>query len=329
MMGAYILFAFARDLTTLFVARIAAGFFAANVSTAQAYIADITAKEKRSIGMGLIGAAFGLGFIVGPVLGALAAGVGNTLGSEPPFGMQFATIVAAGLNLITFTFAYFMLPETLKPGVKATQHHSKGLAAYHFVFRHPLLAPLMLIFLLQGLAMALMEVMLFVFVKDRFAWDHITAGYAFAYIGIIMVLVQGYFIRKWLPRFGEKKVLLSGLVLATLGFFAIGPSHSVAMLAVANTFLAVGVGCLRPPIMGIASVIASDSEQGFVMGVMQSMSAIGRIIGPIVGGWLYQYLAQAAPFIGAGILSGLSLLVFLMVFARLPSPQRQHTQASA
>jgi MFS transporter, DHA1 family, tetracycline resistance protein len=320
--GAYTLFAFSHTLTYLFVARGLAGFFAANISAAQAYIADITPKDKRSVGMGLIGAAFGLGFIMGPAIAGLTGPIGEYLGDQPPFGIQFSALVAAGLNLLNLILAFFLLPETLKdqPGERSS-HRVGRLESFTFIFKQPLLRSLFFIFFLISLSMALMEVMVFPFVQDRFNWDYKLASISFAYVGIIMVVTQGYFIRKWIPRFGEKRTLLFGLIAMGLSFAGIGISYSIWLLAIAMTLLAVGNGCMRPPIVGLASVIADEEEQGYVLGVMNSMGAIGRIVGPIVGGWLYQEFSQGAPFYTSALLAGVSTLLFLMIIKALPDPQ--------
>ena len=318
---AYIFFAFATELSYLFIARGLAGFFAANISAAQAYIADITPKDKRSVGMGLIGAAFGLGFIMGPAIAGLTGPIGEALGSEPPFGIQFSALVAAGLNGLNLILAYFMLPETItNPGARERKKYGR-LESFTFVFKQPLLRSIFLIFFLMSLSMALMEVMVFPFVQDRFDWGYRIASISFAYVGVIMVITQGYFIRKWIPKFGEKKVLLFGLVGMAVSFIGIGLSFSIAFLAVAMTILAVANGCMRPPIVGLASVIADDEEQGYVLGVMNSMGAVGRIVGPVVGGWLYQEYSQGAPFFTSGAMALIGVLLFLTIFKTLPNPQ--------
>lgn len=315
----YCFFAFASTLVALFIARGLAGFFAANISAAQAYIADITPEDKRSVGMGLIGAAFGLGFIMGPTIAGLTGPIGEWLGSEPPFGIQFSAIVAALLNAINFVLAYFMLPETK---TKKSERLSRT-QSFSFVFKHRTLRPLFIIFFLTSLSMALMEVMVFPFVQDRFNWDYKLASISFAYVGVVMVITQGYFIRKWVPRYGEKKTLLVGIIGMAISFIGIGISYSIPMLALAMTILALGNGCMRPPIMGLASIVSDSNEQGYVLGVMNSMGAIGRIVGPVAGGWLYQDISQGAPFYSSGILAFLGLLVFLTIYKLLPDPQSQ------
>lgn len=316
----YMSFAFSTSLWMLFAARGLAGFFAANISAAQAYIADITSKEQRSVGMGLIGAAFGLGFVLGPVLAGLTGPLGEALGSEPPFGIQFSALVAAGLNALNLVLAYFYLPETLNPN--RPRAVTGRLESFTFVFKIPLLRSLFVIFLLISLSMALMEVMVFPFVQDRFGWGYKLGSISFAYVGVIMVLTQGYFIRHWIPRFGEKRTLLWGLLAMTISFVGIGLSFTIPVLAVAMTLLALGSGCMRPTIVGLASLMAEDEDQGYVLGVMNSIGSIGRIVGPAVGGWLYQNQSQGAPFYAAGVLGLLSVLLFLAIQNALPAPQK-------
>jgi MFS transporter, DHA1 family, tetracycline resistance protein len=317
----YLFFAFSQSLVLLFVARGMAGFFAANISAAQAYIADITTKDQRSVGMGLIGAAFGMGFIMGPAIAGLTGPIGESLGTHPPFGIQFSAVVAAGLNFINLILAFFMLPETLdKTQLKVYKRVGRW-ESMTYIFKHHLLRSLFTIFLLISLAMALMEVMVFPFVQDRFNWDYKLASISFAYVGVIMVITQGYFIRKWIPKFGEKKTLLFGLAAMGISFLGIGLSYHIYILAIAMTLLAVGSGCMRPPIVGLASVITDDEEQGYVLGVMNSMGAVGRIIGPIVGGWLYQEYSQGMPFFASAILAAVSTFLFILIMKVLPDPQ--------
>lgn len=320
---AYLFFAFSTELSMLFVARSMAGFFAANISAAQAYIADITPKDKRSMSMGLIGAAFGLGFIMGPAIAGFTGPIGESLGSEPPFGIQFSAVVAAGLNAINLILAFFMLPETISQKNRGEREKKVGrMESFTFVFKQPLLRQMFIIFFMMNLAMALMEVMVFPFVQDRFSWDYKLASVSFAYVGIIMVITQGYFIRKWIPKFGEKKVLFAGLVAMAVSFFGIGWSFTIPVLAIMMTILAVGNGCVRPPIVGLASVMADEEQQGYVLGVMASMGSIGRIVGPVAGGWLFDNISQGAPFFSSGIMGAVGVVIYLMIIKNLPDPQK-------
>lgn len=302
----YILFSFSQTLASLFLARGLAGFFSANISVAQAYVADTTDKGGRSVAMGLIGAAFGLGFICGPLLGGLLGPVGLALGSQPPFGMQFVSLAAAGLGLLNFILALFLLPETRVQ--TATVRSVRYLQGFQKVLRSGGVRELLLFFFLTSLSMALMEVMLFILVKDRFGWDFLTATKGFACVGLVMVLVQGYFIRKWIPRYGDWKVLMVGGALMAVGFMGISFSFTIPVLAFVMTALAIGNGCVRPPVMGLASGATSPEEQGMVMGVMQSMAALGRILGPPLGGFLYDMICPGSPFTVAGLLTAAGVL---------------------
>jgi predicted MFS family arabinose efflux permease len=260
---------------------------------------------------------------MGPAIAGLTGPIGEYLGSAPPFGIQFSALVAAGLNALNLIFAFFYLPETIKPQSK-TRIRVGRVESLTFVFRQPLLRGLFLIFFLMSLAMALMEVMVFPFVQDRFAWDYKVASLSFAYVGIVMVLTQGYFIRKWIPKFGEKKTLMFGLCAMAVSFVGIGLSSSILVLGVVMTLLAIGNGCMRPPIVGLASVVTDDEDQGYVLGVMNSMGAIGRIVGPVMGGWLYQEFSQGAPFFTSGGMAVLGILLFTMIVAQLPNPQQEN-----
>ena len=177
----YILFAYSQTLILLFVARSLAGFFASNISTVQACVADITPKEKRSVSMGLIGAAFGLGFIMGPVIAGLSGSIGEALGDAPPFGIQFSAIVAGGLNGFNFLLALFILPETynLKPKEKKPGRWE----SFSFILKQPSLGALFGIFFLISLAMALMEVMIFSLCTGSFQLGLQTGSHKFCLCG--------------------------------------------------------------------------------------------------------------------------------------------------
>lgn len=313
----YFLFAFSSSFWMLVVARSLAGFFGGNISAASAYIADVTPAESRSKNMGLIGAAFGLGFIFGPVIGGVLSDIGPKISEAPPFGVGFAAVGAGVLCLANFIFAFFFLKEShryngvLRPRV----NRLKQLAKY---LTQSTLARLMITFLLSGVAMAHMESMLFLYVKDVFDWTLQQASFGFAYVGVMIVFTQGYLIRKIIPKYGERNVLFMGLTMAGSGIFLLGLSTSIPLLAFANTILALGVGMVNPATLGSISLLASKDDQGGTLGVTQSLSAFGRIAGPISGGFLYHNFGKSTPFFAGGILMLLGLTVLLPVFKQLP-----------
>lgn len=300
----YLLFAFSASLPLLFVARALAGVFGGNISTAHAYIADVTKPEERSKGMGMIGAAFGLGFIFGPLMGAGLGLLGQKLGSAPPLGMSFSALGAAVLCFANLTLASFVLKESLPESVRSSPRARRN--RLKEILRHlksPVAGKLMIVFFISGLAMAQMEAMLFPFVADRFSWGLDKSSLGFAYIGILMVITQGYLIRKWMPRFGEKRVLLAGLLFFTISLLIIPLASTIWILAIAMTILALGNGMMRPPNLGLISNASGADEQGAVMGVTNSLASLGRILGPALGGLLYEKAGVSWPFLCAAVLT--------------------------
>lgn len=300
----YLLFAFSSTLSLLFVARALAGVFGGNISTAHAYIADVTKPDERSKGMGLIGAAFGLGFIFGPLLGAGLGILGQRLGSAPPLGMSFSALGAAVLCFANFALASVVLKESLSSEMRAHPRVRKNrLVEILQHLRAPIAGPLMIVFFLSGLAMAEMESMLFPYVADKFGWGLEKSSLGFAYIGILMVITQGYLIRKWMPRFGERRVLLIGILAFAISLALIPVSFTIAVLGIAMTVLAVGNGMMRPPNLGLISLASRADEQGAVLGVTNSLASLGRILGPAIGGILYEHFGKGAPFWLASVLA--------------------------
>ena len=318
--SSYLFFAFSDELWMLYLSRALAGFFAANISTAMAYIADVTEADSRSKAMGLIGAAFGLGFVFGPFLGGLFGEWGQSLGDAPPFGMNFSALMASFICFANLLMATKILRESLSeerrrqlPVRKSRWQSLKAMG------QKPVLAPLLLFSFLTTTAMANMESTLFLFVKERFAWSFSLASYGFAYIGLMMVFTQGYLIRKFLPRFGERRLLVFGSLLTGLGMLGIVATDGLWSMAVVQTVLAIGYGLLSPSLLGSISLQAEAGEQGELMGVNQSMAALGRILGPIAGGALYQQLGQNYPYIFAASLLLLCCLLLARIYKSLPN----------
>jgi MFS transporter, DHA1 family, tetracycline resistance protein len=315
----YLALAFAPSLLWMFVCRTLAGVFAANISTAHAYMADITSEKDRASGMGFIGAAFGMGFIVGPALGSGFYAIGERLGSEAPYGVFFPAFMAFVITMINFIWAYFALKETAE---KKLHGASKRFAWVHAISKTNLVTYLILVFFMTNFAMPLMEVMLFPFVGDRFQWGFREAGLGFAFIGIVMAFTQGFLVRRFLPKWGERKMLVSGMLLMALGFSLIAFSQTIQFLAIAMTLMAVGNGLVRPSLLGMVSLLADPNEQGVVMGASQSAASMGRILGPIAGGWFYVNVSIGSPFIAAGTVTLLGLIILIFRYKSLPDQRR-------
>jgi MFS family permease len=318
----YVWFAFARDFTSLFLARMLAGFFGASLSTASAYISDITPPKERSKGMAIIGAAFGLGFVIGPALGGLLIKIGNGFSPDPLMGSTFASLFVAGLCLVTFIFAYFKLPESLTEERRLEtklQNKKHRFTLLIDKLKIPTLNTLILTFFCNTLGMASMEATLVLFVGAHFGWTAMDVSFGFAYVGVVMIITQGYLVRKLIPKLGERKMAVLGLILFSMGMAGIAISNSINMLAVAMTFLAFGNGFSNPSLMGSISLVSSEQEQGVNMGVAQSASSLGRILGPIMGGFCFDKISDRSPFLLAAAIGIMALILLFSQFKKLPN----------
>lgn len=306
---AYAAFAWVRHLEALFILRALTGFLGASLSTANAAMADVTSGKDRSKGMALIGAAFGLGFVIGPAIGGGLSVLSEIFSTAPHFKTSFVGVSVAILFLLTFLFTYFKFPETLKAENRQNRSKNKFLVIYEKLQDTKLRAP-MIIFFLLTFAMASMESTLVYFMADRFSWTLKETSFGFAFIGIVMVFTQGFMVRRLLPKLGEFKILLLFIPLFSLGMGLIAPAQSIPLLALCMTLIAVGIGHANPSLTGTISQLASEQEQGATLGVTQSLSSLGRILGPGLGGWFYSFF-PGAPFLFS---TALSVLAWFLVW---------------
>jgi DHA1 family tetracycline resistance protein-like MFS transporter len=275
----FMIMGLASTLWMLFLGRIIDGITGGNISTAQAYIADVTSKEQRSRAMGLIGAAFGLGFIVGPAIGGLLSQVSLAA----PF--YFAAALAAA-NAVAL---YLLLPESL-----SAEHRSQARQRYSIlqVFEESgswQLGAVMATYFFATVAFALLTATYALFTAREFGYDASHNGYIFAYLGLLGALIQGGLLGKLLKLFGDKPLVIVGTILMAAGMFALPASETVTMLLVASTGVALGNSLVTPVLNGLASKGVSAAWQGRVMGVLQSAASLARIIGPVLGGFLLNY----------------------------------------
>lgn len=313
----YILFAYARNLELLFVARALAGFFGASISTASAYISDVTEKNERSKGMALIGVAFGLGFMIGPALGGGLAMWGQKISSEKHFDTQFAALWVAGICFATFLFAYRFLQESLKEK-KSHQHKSNRFAVLGNYLKRKTVGPLIIVFALISLAMSSMEATLVLFSGQKFGWTIREVSFGFAYLGLVIVFTQGFLVRKLIPKFGERNVLRLGVILFALGMFGIALSPTIPFLGFTMTLLSIGNGLTNPSTLGSISLLTGSDEQGVTLGLTQSMASLGRIIGPAMGGFIFQNIAIEGPFVNSGLMASAAVIIVLVIYHSIP-----------
>jgi len=304
--ASYLWLANASALWMLFAARLLSGAGAGNITAAQAYVADVTPPEHRAKGMGMIGAAFGLGFTIGPAIGGFIAG-------EHPGIAELAqpAFVAAGLSALALLFTLARLPESLPPEARAGISRPGRLALARRAFRRPALRQLIILLFVTIAAFAGMESTFALWAERAFGWGPQTVGYTFFYVGIVLAAMQGGLVGKLVERFGEARLVTAGAGIIALGLVAIPFSVRVPLVLVAMAFLAIGMGLLNPSINGLLSLHATADEQGGILGVGQSASSLARIIGPAIAGQFFDTFGRNAPyFLSAVLMVGVTLLAF-------------------
>ncbi|TDP58830.1 TCR/Tet family MFS transporter [Flavobacterium dankookense] len=304
----YILLAFAPTILWLFVGRIIAGLTGASITTASAYIADVSTPENRAKNFGMIGAAFGLGFIIGPVIGGLL----GQFGSRVPF------YAAAVLCFLNFLYGYFILPESLsKKNRRAFEwKRANPIGAFLNLKKHPELLGLMLaIFLLYVGSHAVHSNWSF-FTIYKFNWDEKMVGISLGAIGLLVGLVQGGLIRWTSPKLGNRKSIYFGLILYTLGMFLFAiASESWMMFAFLIPYCLGGIS--GPALQSVISEKVPANEQGEIQGTMASLMSASAIVGPpMMTNTFYFFTHKEAPFQFAGspfVLGGFLMLLSTII----------------
>ena len=315
----FLLMGFANTLWVLFVARIIDGITGGNISTAQAYIADVTPPEERSRGMGLIGAAFGLGFVVGPVIGGLM----SHISPGAPF------LFAAGLAAANATALFFLLPESL-----SSQHRtgaSKRASIFQIISEagSRTMGVVMAASFFSTVSFAMLTATYALFAKHRFGFDAWRTGLLFGYVGILGAVIQGGLIGRLVKLFGDKALAVAGTAVFAVSMFMLPLSPSTSLLILLSGGIAVGNSLMTPTLNGLASKSVSPAAQGRVMGVMSSVASLARIIGPLFGGWLLERdTNRGAENYGVTPywVSGSIMLVALVLAMTLPSVEASKSQ---
>lgn len=274
----FLILGFAKTLFLLFVGRILDGITGGNISTAQAYIADVTTKEDRAKGMGLLGAAFGLGFILGPAIG----GILSRWGIAVPF------LFAAGLCFANALLLYFTLPETVTADHPARSSAARGRGLMYLVesLKKPRLGFVLAIYFLFIVAFSIMTTAFSLYTMFRFGYDAQHTGYLFAYVGLIAVVVQGGLIGRLVKRFGELPLVITGAVCFAASLFAVpfvGPkAGGLLALLIGGGVFSLGNSLATPALNSLASKSVGPAEQGTIMGITQSAASLARAVGPTI-----------------------------------------------
>src|SRR4051794_5232479 len=278
----FALMGMAHSMTLLFAGRIIAGITGGNIAIPQAYIADVTTPEKRSRAMGMIGAAFGLGFTFGPLIGGLM--------SRISYGAPF--FFSAGLAAINAALIYLLLPESLSREQRARRHEKASIAE---VFRHQrgaMFGVVLATYFFLVVGFSIMTTLFALFTEKRFGYDAQANGYMFGFVGIVSVIVQGGLIGRLIKIFGEVALARTGMVLTTISLALLPLCNGLASLLLVSAGLSAGSGFASPPLSGLASQMVESNWQGRALGLLQSAGSIARLLGPLLGGWLLMFDRQ-------------------------------------
>jgi MFS transporter, DHA1 family, tetracycline resistance protein len=289
----------ANALWMLFAARLLAGAGAGNISSAQAYITDVTAPENRAKGMGMIGAAFGLGFTLGPAIGGLLAG------SDPSSAkLSHPAFAAACLSAVALVLAAILLKESLAPENRGTAARPGRWALAQDAFARPNLRHLIVLFFLTTTAFSGLESTFALWANSIFGWGPLQVGWIFFFVGLVLVAVQGGLVGRLTSRFGEARLAAMGAVLLTLGLVGLPFSPGLAGVLIVMALLATGLGVLNPAVTSLVSREAGADERGGILGVNQSGQSLARILGPLIAGVIYGAAGRDAPYyVGAIIMA--------------------------
>ncbi|MCW8805016.1 MAG: MFS transporter [Ignavibacteriaceae bacterium] len=299
----YVIFAFTSSYIVLLISRIVAGVGGSSIAVAQAYIADVTTKETRSKGMGLIGSAFGLGFVFGPLIGGFLS----------KLGYMETGLAAAAFSFIAFIVTIILLPESLpdRSEFVETKRRLLNIDAILKAFKNPSLAILISLFFILTFSFANIYGTFALLGLQVYGFTDLQNGYMFGIIGLSSAIVQGGLIGPITKLLGKKRILYIGSFIIMVTLAIIPYAGNFLWLAVDGIFLSVGTGMLQPTLLSLISEVTSEAEQGITLGVNQSLSALARMFGPLWGGFAFEFLGYPFPF-----LTG-SAFMFLIVLATI------------
>ncbi|MFZ0456569.1 MAG: MFS transporter [Ignavibacteriaceae bacterium] len=307
----YVIFAFSNTYLMLIISRIIGGIGGSSIGVAQAYIADITTKENRSKGMGMIGAAFGLGFVFGPLIGGLLS----------KFGYMVTGFGSAGFSTLAFIFTAFLLPESLlsKDTGKITAKKILDIQGMKSVFRKPDLSLLVILFFILTFTTANIYAIVPLLGYQVYGFSNLQNGYIFGIVGFVGAIVQGGLIRVVSKSISDLKLVTIGSILMMAGFALLPYGRNFLGLAVIAIVLALGIGILQPILLSLVSKVTSDEKQGVTLGLNQSLSAFARVLGPLYGGFTFEFLGYTFPFLSSAVFT-----LVLVILSILILPKRVH-----
>ena len=304
----FLILGLSSNFTVMLLARMLDGASGGNILVAQAYVADVTKPENRARGLGLIGMAFGLGFVLGPLMGGLLL----ELPVDPSWRLRIPFLVAAAFSTLAWILVLTRLPESLPQDTQARQ--AARVVSWRGIIDTmtlPGVGRLVLLGSLVVLAFAALEGTFSLFLRERFHWEARGAAFGFSFLGLVSALVQGGFIRRLVPKYGEPRLIVIGVATLGLGFVALALSESVLALLGATLIVGVGQGLASPTVTGLLSRVTPAREQGAVFGVLSSAQTLARMANYVVANLLLVRGGPAAPFWEAAAISAVALLLAL------------------
>ena len=304
----YLFLAFAPSIGWLFVGRAISGITGASITTGSAYISDISAPEKKAQNFGMIGAAFGLGFIIGPVLG----------GQLAHFGVRVPFIGAAVLSLINWLYGYFILPESLAKENRRRFEWKRAnpIGSLKMLNKYPVIAGLVVSITLIYLSAHSVQTTWSYYTIEKFGWSPTMIGYSLGVVGICVAIVQGVLIRRIIPKIGQEKSVYWGLLLYTIGFVLFAYASQTWMMFAFTAVYCLG-GIAGPAIQGIIATHVPANEQGELQGALTSLMSATSIIGPLIMTGVFAYFTSSqapihfagAPFMVSAVLTLISTVL--------------------
>ena len=314
---AYLWLGVAEELWALFAARAVGGFMAGNISAAFAYVADITTRETRAKGMGMIGAAFALGFTIGPAIGGILAG------SDPHNAdFQSPAFAAAGLSAFALILGIFTLKESLSDEIrKRIAEKPKEIQSKQFqiALKKPNIRLLLLLSFLAVFAFAGIEATFALWSRRQYGWGPEQNGYLFALIGFSGALLQGGLIGRMSKRFGEANLIVQGSIALTLGIGLIPFATELWMLIIVMLIAVYGFSVISPSLNSLISLETNEEDQGGMMGVARSATTLARVGGPAWAGTLFSVLGMNWPYFGGACIMVVVIVISLRILPRLKS----------
>ena len=311
----YLLFGLAHSLVLLFVARIVDGISGGNSSIAQAYIADVTEPKNRSRNFGMLGAAFGLGFIIGPAMGGALSHF---------WGLSAPAFFAAALALSNTVFGFFVLPET-RPLEKRT-HVAMTFRALNPIsgvirgMQHEHLGPVFLAIFAFNLAFSGLQSNFALFTRARFGWGPQENAALFVVIGVVTAVTQAGIVRRLVKSYRDQSIALVGLMIQSVAYLLTAFAPVAWAIYVWQAVMSFGVGITIPTLQGVVSNSVSDQEQGMMLGTMQSVMALTRIVGPVGAGVVFDWLGPGAPYWTGSIMIAIAAVLIMRAKPRRHQP---------